>query len=76
MAKRGQRISITWSDELQKYAEKVVQKYAGEMGIAGIPTRTTSTPDGEETFNRSGAIAFALMRMAEEIKPEEIVRPE
>lgn len=63
MAKRTERISITWNDELQQFAESVVKQYAGEMGKAGIPTRVATRPGGEETFNRSGAIAFALMKL-------------
>lgn len=65
MTRKTTRISVTWSDDLQEYAEKIVGKYAGEMGKAGIPTRVATRRSGEETINRSGAIAYALMRLAE-----------
>ena len=65
MARKDKRINITWSDNMERYAERVVAKYAGEMGVAGIPTRTSTRASGEETINRSGAIEFALKKLAE-----------
>lgn len=63
---RPDRISITWSEELQRCAEQIVAKYAAEMGVAGIPTRSSTREGGEETINRSGAIAFALLKLTKE----------
>lgn len=60
---KNQRISVTWSDDLQQMAEVLAKKYAAEMGVMGISTRVSSRPGGEETFNRSGVIAFALMKL-------------
>jgi hypothetical protein len=64
MSKKTARISITWSDELQRYAESVVEKYGDEMHKAGIPTHTNTTPSGDIAINRSGVIAFALTLLA------------
>lgn len=66
MSSKNDRTNITWSDELQRCAEVVVKKYAGEMGKLGIPTRSATRPGGEQTINRSGAIAFALMYLCKE----------
>lgn len=67
MARKNQRIQVTWNDELQKCAEIIVEKYSAEMVKLGIPSQVASGAKGEITINRSGAIAFALMQCCKEI---------
>jgi hypothetical protein len=64
MARKKERIMVTWTDDSQKSAEAIVEKYGSEMSKSGIAPHVPS-PEGGLVINRSGAIQFALKKLLE-----------
>jgi hypothetical protein len=64
--RKTDNITVKWDDEDERLASLVVEKFAAEMGVMGIPTRSATRKGGKETFNRSGAIKFALRKLLQE----------
>jgi hypothetical protein len=64
--RKTDNITVKWDDEDEEAARQVVERFAAEMGVMGYPTRSATRKGGAETFNRSGAIKFALRKILEQ----------
>lgn len=66
MAKKPQKITISWSDENEAMLQDIARKHGKTMGANGILPYTNTT--GEEQPNASGIIRYLLMSATGNIK--------